>query len=191
MTACGFFDLTGGGKLFKKLFATAVALVLCLMSLCACQNYDAFYFYELVFSNVRLGMEGWQGGEAGVDYFSGAQLISSVEEYVEFCIRWDMNLAGEYEDERMENLKENMRRCGYNFFSRKSFVVIGYYVGVGNAYNLVKSVAVEGDALVLNYKEIYLGNGGIATPVPRVNLLEVKKADIEGVTRVDYRRIED
>ncbi|MBS1415676.1 MAG: hypothetical protein HPY94_00865 [Clostridia bacterium] len=136
-------------------------------------------------------MEGCCGGEAGVDYFSGAQLISSVEEYVEFCIRWDMNLAGEYEDERMENLKENMRRCGYNFFSRKSLVVIGYYVGTGNAYNLVKSVAVEGDALVLNYNEIYLGDIATAVVVPRVNLLEVKKADIEGVTWVDYRHIED
>ena len=149
------------------------------------------YFYELVFSYVRLEMEGCCGGEAGVDYFSGAQLISSVEEYVEFCIRWDMNLAGEYEDERMENLKENMRRCGYNFFSRKSLVVIGYYVGTGNAYNLVKSVAVEGDALVLNYNEIYLGDIATAVVVPRVNLLEVKKADIEGVTWVDYRHIED
>lgn len=136
-------------------------------------------------------MEGCCGGESGVDYFSGAQLISSVEEYVEFCIRWDMNLAGEYEDERMENLKENMRRCGYNFFSRKSLVVIGYYVGTGNAYNLVKSVAVEGDALVLNYNEIYLGDIATAVVVPRVNLLEVKKADIEGVTWVDYRHIED
>ena len=136
-------------------------------------------------------MEGCCGGEAGVDYFSGAQLISSVEEYVEFCIRWDMNLAGEYEDERMENLKENMRRCGYNFFSRKSLVVIGYYVGTGNAYNLVKSVAVEGDALVLNYNEIYLGDIATAVVVPRVNLLDVNKADIEGVTWVDYRHIED
>lgn len=102
-----------------------------------------------------------------------------------------MNLAGEYEDERMENLKETMRRCGYNFFSRKSLVVIGYYVGTGNAYNLVKSVAVEGDALVLNYNEIYLGDIATAVVVPRVNLLEVKKTDIEGVTRVDYRHIED
>ena len=81
-------------------------------------------------------------------------MISSVEEYVDFCIRWDINLAGGYEDERMENLKETMRRCGYNFFDKKSLVVIGYYVGVANACNLVQSVAVEDDALVLNYKEV-------------------------------------
>ena len=88
--------------MFKKLIATAVSLVLCLATLCACRSYDEFYFDELVFLDVWIG----HSGELGEDHFVGEQLISSVEEYVDFCIRWDINLAGEYEDERMENLKE-------------------------------------------------------------------------------------
>ena len=173
--------------MFKKLIATAVSLVLCLATLCACRSYDEFYFDELVFLDVWIG----HSGEPGKDHFVGEQLISSVEEYVDFCIRWDINLAGGYEDERMENLKETMRRCGYNFFDKKSLVVIGYSVGVANACNLVQSVAVEDDALVLNYKEVYWSDGGIVDFCPRVNLLEVKKADIEGVLRVDYRCVVD
>lgn len=42
--------------MFKKLIATAVSLVLCLATLCACRSYDEFYFDELVFLDVWIGI---------------------------------------------------------------------------------------------------------------------------------------
>lgn len=51
--------------MFKKLIATAVSLVLCLATLCACRSYDEFYFDELVFLDVWIG----HSGEPGKDHF--------------------------------------------------------------------------------------------------------------------------
>ena len=108
--------------MFKKLIATAVSLVLCLATLCACRSYDEFYFDELVFLDVWIG----HSGEPGKDHFVGEQLISSVEEYVDFCIRWDINLAGGYEDERMENLKEIRWKQRFENFD-KSYKLLKKY----------------------------------------------------------------
>lgn len=47
--------------MFKKLIATAVSLVLCLATLCACRSYDEFYFDELVFLDVWIGHSGEPG----------------------------------------------------------------------------------------------------------------------------------
>ena len=93
----------GGFAMFKKLIATAVSLVLCLATLCACRSYDEFYFDELVFLDVWIG----HSGEPGKDHFVGEQLISSVEEYVDFCIRWDINLAGGYRGRAHGKFKRN------------------------------------------------------------------------------------
>lgn len=61
--------------MFKKLIATAVSLVLCLATLCACRSYDEFYFDELVFLDVWIGHSGEPGKRPfcrrAVDFFGG------------------------------------------------------------------------------------------------------------------------